>query len=79
MLDVEKQVEKKVHYKPNWQNQTGHWRHDYVWVQEPTKSKSILENACSNKLVGQIQLILSIIDLNALDSKGKPVKYSSTW
>lgn len=76
-LDMKKQVEEKVCYKPNWQNQISHWRRDYVWVQKPTKSKSILGNACNNKLVGQMQLILNIIDLNALDSKGKPVKYNS--
>jgi hypothetical protein len=59
-------IEEKVRCKSNWQNKLDHWKRDYVWIQKQTSF-----DALNDKLIKQIQIILTIKDSKRIINQTK--------
>lgn len=70
--DMERRMKEYVRCSPNWQGNAGKWRRDHVWLQEYTDSHGDI----SAKRVGQLQLIVTILDPTRRDAKGKLATYT---
>ncbi|MCJ1466077.1 hypothetical protein MMC07_004696 [Pseudocyphellaria aurata] len=57
---MDRLVKKIVRCKPNWQNIPGHWRRDYVWVQEhENEADKYSASSIKGKQIGQLQVIVT--------------------
>ncbi|KAI9840208.1 MAG: hypothetical protein M1837_001836 [Sclerophora amabilis] len=75
--DPEALTEESVRCSPAWQGRVDNWRQDYVWVQErEAVSNSHNGGALDGKLLGQLQLVVTIIDHERRDALGKPHVYA---
>jgi hypothetical protein len=67
-----------IRCRPKWHHGT-EWRRDWVWVQEHENSNitngSI--HPLGGRLIGQLQLIISVQDPDMLDDQGIPLKYTA--
>ena len=77
--NVEELSRELVRCCPNWQGKFGSWRRDYVFVQEHERHSvgcrrgpSVMEG----KMVGQLQLIITVADPERKNEQGNCVKYS---
>ena len=64
---------------PNWQGKPSDWRRDCIFVQEHEKSSAGCQRGPSvmeGKMVGQLQLILTVVDSGRRDGSGNYVKYT---
>ena len=69
-------VREKVRCKPGWQNKPGYWRRDYVWVQEhANESDEYSRSSINGKLVSQVQVVITIQDLDRRTMQNGPVTY----
>jgi hypothetical protein len=59
--NIKNLIEEKIRCKSNWQNKFDHWRRNYVWMQKQTSL-----NALNDKLIKQIQIIMTIEDLRKI-------------
>ncbi len=64
--NIKNLIEKKIRCKSNWQNKFDHWRRDYVWMQKQTSF-----DALNDKLIKQIQIILTIVDSRRVTNQTK--------
>lgn len=62
---------------PNWQNR-GAWRRDYVWFKGATTTylSEKKEDQAHDMELGQLKLIVTVIDPEYLDENGKPRRYT---
>ena len=77
--DVEELSSEFVCYCPNWQSKLGNQRWDYVFLQEYEKSRNgrqVGPSTIEGKIVGQLQLVLIVIDLERSE-QDNCVKYTS--
>src|SRR5438046_9320558 len=63
-----------VHCKPCWQLGEG-WCWDYMWIQE----NEACDNMLDGRQVGQIQVIITVIDNLQCDDKGMTVQYMGAF
>ena len=74
----DKLVERHAYCSPRWQNKNC-WRRDCVWVQEHASDQNFVHQrpeVLSGRLLGQLQLIVTVIDSMRQSSKGKALKYT---
>jgi len=77
--DVEELSSELVCCSPNWQGKPSDWRRDCIFVQEHEKSSAGCQRGLSvmeGKMVGQLQLILTVVDSGRRDGSGNYVKYT---
>ncbi|OAK93363.1 hypothetical protein IQ06DRAFT_382882 [Phaeosphaeriaceae sp. SRC1lsM3a] len=69
-----------VRCAPDWQN-SGSWRKDYVWVQEfqQGNGKRPSRTVTHGRVVAQVHLILTVIDNQKHDKKGKAREYTGAF
>jgi len=63
---------------PSWRGGTS-WRRDNVWVQEFEPEKGYQNNGSaegSGRCVGQVQVIITVLDHQRPNSKGRPQRYT---
>ena len=63
---------------PNWRGKANNWRRDYVWVQEHTVAEVQglgHPNGQEGRLLGQLQLILTVLDNERHDWNGRARRY----
>ncbi|MCJ1470389.1 hypothetical protein MMC07_009034 [Pseudocyphellaria aurata] len=59
--NMDRLVKEIVRCKPNWQNIPGHWRRDYVWVQEhENETDEYSASSIKGKQIGQLQVIVTV-------------------
>ncbi|KAI9750296.1 MAG: hypothetical protein M4579_006529 [Chaenotheca gracillima] len=72
-------VEECIRCSPAWQGLVNNWRRDYVWVQEYDNNNNDDDGdsrRLTGKLLGQLQVVLSVIDPDRLGDDRKPVVYT---
>jgi hypothetical protein len=79
-LNMKKLNEEKVRCKSRWQNKTGNWRRDFVWIQEDVESIDEVDcSAFRGRIIGQLQLIVTIIDSQRVDEHHKSIRYCEAF
>jgi Plavaka transposase len=76
--DLEGQISEVVRCTPNWQC-SNQWRRDHVWVQEYMDNGDRIgkgRTPLGGRLVGQLQLIVTVLDIERLDKYGVYVQYT---
>ena len=69
-------VREQVQCKPGWQNKPGYWRRDHVWVQKHANGSGEYSHSSVNgKLVDQVQVVMTIQDLDRRIMQNRPVTY----
>ena len=74
----DKLVERHAYCSPRWQNQD-QWRRDCVWVQEHASDQTFVHHwpgVLHGRLLGQLQLIVTVIDMTRQDGKDKALRYT---
>ena len=78
----EKRTEEYVRCSPNWRGKANNWRRDYVWVQEHTVADAQglgHPNGQEGRLLGQLQLILTVLDNERHDWNGRARRYTGAF
>ncbi len=79
--DFEKLTSKRIQCASAWQKQMLNWRRDYVYVQEYAENdqeNSDIVEALNDKLMKQLQIIITVHDSLHQDDNEKSVQYSRT-
>ena len=74
----DKLVKQHAYCSPRWRGQN-RWRQDCVWMQEHASDQTFIQQrpeVLSGQLLGQLQLIVAVVDLVKRDKKNKPVTYT---
>ncbi len=79
LVNTEELSSELVRCNPEWQGKLGNWRRDYVFVQKYEKSSSGRQQGPSvmeGKMVGQLQLIVTVVDPERKDESGNCLRYT---
>ncbi len=75
-MNMKKLMKKKMRCKSQWQNKHDSWRRDFVWIQEEkNRIQSNTLNHFQNKIINQLQTILTIVKSKKIDVNDKSIKY----
>ena len=79
--NLEKLTKKIVCCTSFWQNHEKNWRWDFVWVQkyeENLQQNEVITRYLNEKLLDQLQLIITVIDQTCYDQDDKSLYYINT-
>ncbi len=79
LTDSEKLTSKRIQCALTWQKQMLNWRRDYIYVQEYAENdqqNSDIVEALNDRLMRQLQIIITVHDLLHQDDNKKSVQYS---
>ncbi len=78
-IDFEKLTSKRIRCASAWQKQMLNWRRDYIYVQEYAENdqeNSDIVEALNDRLMKQLQIIITVHDSLRQDDNEKSVQYS---
>ena len=75
-FDGDQMIKEAVRCAPDWQGKPEDWRRDHVWVQEyDTRTEQPIN--INGKLVGQLRLVVTILDHERRDTAGRHLRYTA--
>ncbi len=76
LMNIKKLMKKKMRCKSQWQNKHDSWRRDFVWIQEKeNRIQNNTSNHFQDKIINQLQTILTIVNSKRVDVNDKSIKY----
>jgi hypothetical protein len=73
--DINRLVSEWARCAFEWQGQKECWRRDFIWIWASPLDQGVV----NGKLLGQLQLLFSVLDLGRRDERGRPIRYTGAF